>query len=372
MTASGVAPAAASRITVDDVKAADSDQVPVSVDVDGEIIAHVPADWYDRVVHAREVRDRVANNHKHRPSIIGIGYDPATRDRGTPAVKGIFNDNHPRKNSEKGKIPGEQDGIPIEKQEEKEPTKDSCSSSSASHACSNYDCEPLPFGWDIPGGAAMETRWLGDGSTASHTSSAYDGNGEHGYGWMICAHQAVNCNAAGEMYHQPKGDGGYKVGEVVEIFPQYDFAFVKATRGVDDNILPSPYVHESSDLQYGDRYGPIEATMSEDAVAMWAEDGNKRAVFRYGMGSCYDNGTIDGVYPGIGEECGQIQIESLRVNMQSENGDSGGLHFGYYEEQDIYLGIGFHWGSVDRPFLSDIAWATPGYRIKQDLGYFWS
>lgn len=36
LTAAGVAPAAASRITVDDVKAADSDQIPISLDVGGK------------------------------------------------------------------------------------------------------------------------------------------------------------------------------------------------------------------------------------------------------------------------------------------------------------------------------------------------
>lgn len=51
LTASGVAPAAASLITVDDVKGADNDQVPISLDTNGEYKVNVAADWYDRVVH---------------------------------------------------------------------------------------------------------------------------------------------------------------------------------------------------------------------------------------------------------------------------------------------------------------------------------
>lgn len=105
LTAAGMAPSAAANITVDDVKAADSDQVPISIDVDGEIIEHVPADWYDRVVHTRDVRDKLARNHGRKESILAIGYDPATRDRGQPAVKIHFEREHKNKEQDQKRFP---------------------------------------------------------------------------------------------------------------------------------------------------------------------------------------------------------------------------------------------------------------------------
>ena len=84
LTAAGVTPVAASRITVDDVKAADDDQVPISLDVKGEIKKNVPADWYDKLIHTRDIRSKLSRNHDHRESVLGVGYSPGKRGGGEP------------------------------------------------------------------------------------------------------------------------------------------------------------------------------------------------------------------------------------------------------------------------------------------------
>jgi hypothetical protein len=374
LTAAGMAPSAAANITVDDVKAADSDQVPISIDVDGEIIEHVPADWYDRVVHTRDVRDKLARNHGRKESILAIGYDPATRDRGQPAVKIHFEREHKNKEQDQKEVPDKRDGVPIEKEERQPPKPTACTEY---ETCIEYDCRPLPEGTNIPAGGLFEVRWLGESSGwGSHTSRMMDQNAEYNSCWMFCAHQAVGCNDAGEIYHQPKNGGGYKVDEVVEINPYYDMAIIEPTRGVEDDILPSPYVHESSDLQDGDRYGPIENTMHEDGVAKWADEG--REVFRYGAKTCYSDGVIGGLYENYSVDdensnyCASEIREVVETNGESDDGDSGSLMWGYYEPDDAYLGIAMNFsGSPGGIIEPSYALGTAGYRIYQDLGYYW-
>lgn len=112
LTAAGVAPAAASRITVDDVKAADDDQVPISLDVDGKIKENVPANWYDRIVHTRNVTDKIQESYGHRKSVIGIGYSAGERGGDNPyVVVGINQDsNSKEKIKRRSRMSGKESG----------------------------------------------------------------------------------------------------------------------------------------------------------------------------------------------------------------------------------------------------------------------
>lgn len=52
--ATGMSSVAASQLTVDDVKATDSDQVRIPLDTEGEYKTNVPADWYNKLKDAEK------------------------------------------------------------------------------------------------------------------------------------------------------------------------------------------------------------------------------------------------------------------------------------------------------------------------------
>lgn len=378
LTASGVAPAAASRITVDDVKAADSDQIPISLDVDGEYKENVPADWYDQVKHAEKVRDKIANNHGHRKSILAIGVRAGIRGGENTTIVIDFNEDSDSKGKDKDNTPDEREGIEVEKEERQPPKPKNCDTYPA--PCSDYDCRPLPEGEDIPAGAMFETQdplMGGHIGMGSHTTNVRDRDSTYHHTWMMTAHQAYSCEASGDIYHQPEADFGYKVGEVAEIHPDYDMAIVEPTRGVEDDILPSAYVHESSDLHNGARYGPVENTLSKDGVLKWRSE--ERSVFRYGIGSCYDSGTVGSIYQDYTVDadntnyCSNTLKEVIRIaGSQCVDGDSGSLQFCYYKPDDAYFGIGLTSGGTEHGYITDgYTNAVAGYRIDNDLGYYW-
>lgn len=378
LTAAGVAPAAASRITVDDVKAADDDQVPISLDTKGNYKVNVSADWYDRIVHTRDVSAKVRQNHGHRNSVIGIGYSAGEWGGDNPYVTVAINENSDSKEKDKKKIPDERDGVRVEKREHEKPTVNNCPNTSYyENLCDNYDCDPFPKGSEIPAGPIVDFPYVSGGNWGSHTSQTLWTDSVLHLGWMTSAHlMEETCEANGQLaFHQPATDGGdgYKIGEVVAVHPDYDVAIIEATGGYNYDTDPSPYVHESSNLQGGNTYGPIEATMSKDAVNMWEADNSK--VFRYSGGTCYDYGRVEGTYVNDGVQgltCGDLIKETIHIQGDgAANGDSGGLHWGYYGPQDVYLGMGVHSASYDY-LLQDFAIASAGYRIDNDLGYYWS
>jgi len=54
LTAFGFSATTAAALQASDVKAADSDQVPISIDHSGDSIVMVDADWYDRLKRTRD------------------------------------------------------------------------------------------------------------------------------------------------------------------------------------------------------------------------------------------------------------------------------------------------------------------------------
>lgn len=367
LSAAGVSIATVQNITVDDVKAADTDQIPIALDTQGNIIKNVSADWYDRVVHANDVRDKIAANHGDRPSVIGVGYDPASE----PNVVIHFHEESESKEKDKGETPNQKDGVTVKK-EEVNPKPTACPSEP--ETCLEYDCRTIEEGKDIPAGTLAEVPYA-PGTWGGITSRIRDNNHEHDHGWLISAHQDSSCGDGyrPDVYHQPRDDGGYKIGEIVEVYPNYGAAVVHPTRGISDDIHASPYVADSTNIIDGDRYGPIQATMSKDGVRTWRD--NDYSVFRYGPSTCYDDGEVLDIYQDYSvtsDSCGEQTLhESIHITNEVDDGDSGSLAFGYYSPDDIWLGIGILVQEDDRLLTKDRVITGAGYAIHNDLGYHW-
>ena len=54
--ATGISPTTASRVTVSDIKAADSDQTIIPPDTEGQYKTQVPKDWYNHLQGAFRIK----------------------------------------------------------------------------------------------------------------------------------------------------------------------------------------------------------------------------------------------------------------------------------------------------------------------------
>lgn len=240
------------------------------------------------------------------------------------------------------------------------------------HICDEYDCERLPS-WESMPGNIMGTM-EGTRTPASHTTRIEDGDYNYNNGWMVTAHQATVCRPYGTLYHQWTDQDGndQKMGEVVEFYPHYDVAIVENTEGIE-NVSE---VADPTDVRRGGRY-PIESTMTQDGVDFWRS--TERNTFRMGAGSC-DSGHGQVQYRGDttrGTQCSdEIQeVITYQYDEPSSDGDSGSLHFGYYDEQDTWLALGIHTGGYtnERIILPDeyFQYGCAGYELRNELSYWW-
>jgi hypothetical protein len=83
----------------------------------------------------------------------------------------------------------------------------------------------------------------------------------------------------------------------------------------------------------------------------------------------YENYGVDDEAYGY---CASEIREVVETNGESDDGDSGSLMWGYYQPDDAYLGIALEFtGSRGGIIEPNYAMGTAGYRIYQDLGYYW-
>lgn len=94
MAASGAGASTLANMSVEDVKASDSDQVQISFDTEGNHKSMVPADWYDRLRQARSARDDMEHQFYNKEGVISVGYSAGSFGGDNPHVLvGLDEDN---------------------------------------------------------------------------------------------------------------------------------------------------------------------------------------------------------------------------------------------------------------------------------------
>ena len=227
------------------------------------------------------------------------------------------------------------------------------------HTCENEPepCDTDPHGpFDrLPGGVAVSTekpsgaRGRQSGGIAVETPE-----GESRY--LTAAHGFADDDCGDGIDGLELEHDGRTVGEVREHDWKGDWAAVGLTEDADVEGFAHEVVPHSA---------PVVGHVTEDGIDYLRD--HERTVYRYGRGTCEEEGTIESdnlyLYCSNTDESDE-QRRFVRTSMVSERGDSGGPHYrlldGRYPRIEI---IGVHNG------CSRGAWASAAYDIHDRAGF---
>lgn len=357
LAAGGASVTTLENITVNDVKAADDDQVTIFLDTEGDRTKHVGADWYDQLTKANRVRQQIENGHLHKEGVIGVGRSPAEE----PSVKVTLDRNNPEKEERRGEIPERKNGVKIEIKENSRGEQKNCAD-----FASDVD--------DHPGGLHCQ---IDSEPGGSNSSQMVDTSGSSlVWGWGTAAHNVPNC-----MYSSPTAKAehnGMEFGEIHLIDTKIDFAFIKMTEG-----SPTPYLADPDYPNQPTRgWGDIHQTLSKDGLAYMMDlhyDSDDPWAIASGNGDCEIYGWVseDDVTYDQDYECQDYaynQVEVFTDDDYAEEGDSGSMWI--CEDPDDssrYLAIGSLCFSTSYDFLfGNFCWGPQGYTIDNKWGCFWT
>ena len=306
--------------------------------------AEVPTAWYERVKAARQAMDTLAEEYFDSRWVVSVGRTSAEeRIEGIriPELELHVADTHGAPEDDSLEV----EGIPVNVVEGDHPQP---------HTCEDEPepCETDPFGpfKRLPGGVAVsaekpnELRGRQSGGIAVETP-----DGESRY--LTAAHGFAADDCSDEIEGLGLEHGGKKVGEVREHDWNADWAAVELA----DDADVEGFTHEVLP-----RSAPVVGHVTEDGIDYLRDF--DRTVYRYGRGTCEEEGTIESdnlyLFCSDTDETDE-ERRYVRTSMVSEKGDSGGPHYrlldGKYPRIEI---IGVHSG------CSRGAWASAAYDIN--------
>jgi hypothetical protein len=318
LSAAGLCSASIKFVSTDDVKASDSDQVTISIDNSGERKKQVSADWYDQLVRARRVKNKMQNtwldpngNDKDKyDDVFGVWLDAGTGSN-NPHVILTVDKNSDTKGETRGEIPEREEEVRIAVEEAAQDYEPACDDK-----CKN-STDAMPGGLEI---------CINNGcGTLGPKMIDYDTNN---YKLSTAAHVASTDNKCGSdligdpVYHC----GDYYIGDVEYIDHDHDICVIDTKSSTE----PLPEIWNPED--HSDRYGEIKNSLSAGGVDYWME--NDRKLWKYGVSSCYSWGRVSargkrekaGDYSpcaGAWEDC--VRWGSIN---DLDAGDSGSVAFG--------------------------------------------
>ena len=384
LTAFGFSASTAIVLTPGDVQAADSDQVPISIDHSNTSIVMVDADWYDRLQETRDNFDAMKRDwlpprgrrnsnegnknsgKSHGPKdmhndVIGL-YISAGKGNDNPHIIVSIDQESDTKDETRGNIPEQRGESRIEIEE-----RDSEKELALEH--SNCNDKEVSNPDKIPGGVRIS--FAGRDNVGTLTSRVVDGDFNYNYSLATAAHVlSRDENECGsdlvgtDAYHY----GNY-IGSVVAVDHQLDMVIVHNSSSTDQ---PIPEVWHPAD--HSERWEPIEDTLTDDGVDYWIN--NDRQLFKYGQSSCYTNGKVHSrgntERPYVNNECAEFWYDCVRWGEYGsiEAGDSGSITFGAHPDRDTFLACNVNsWrdGSVSEREYS----AGPAGFAWQDAHSYW-
>lgn len=363
LSAAGFTSATIGALSVEDVKAAASDQVPIALDVDGESIEYVDADWYDRVVRARKVQDALekewlpeeptSTRDLVRDAVFGVWLN-AGSGNSDPHIVLSLDKNAKALGEARGAVPERKQGIPVRIEEtERDMELTACDPNSKSDTSS------------MPGGLAVNFSGDAGNTTGTLTPRVWDEEYTYDYSWITAAHvpeNAVSEGCGSDLEGMTARHNGNKIGEVAEVNHRHDIAVIE-----QDGSGPLNEVWNPED--FSETY-TIKSTMTEDAVDTWM--GNDRAVQKYGVGRCYGQGPIDAhgkrENPIVNERCVGYWYDCVRWGTFDSigPGDSGSIAFGADPNGGGYLA-----SNINSWRWWDYSGGPAGYAIRADQGFWW-
>jgi len=350
--AAGLSGSTLAHIAADDVKAADTDQVRISIDTEGNHKTNVPADWYNKVKDAREASNRIKKGYLNREGVIGVEHTPGSSGGENPKVRVTLSKNSDKKDERRGEIPERQDDTEVVIEEAGKTVA---------------ECDPAYLeGPETPGGLRIQP---------------YDDENEHGYctlssstvhtdfkwqGWTTAGH-CIPCpgefNGTQRIRHEADGRSRY-LGYVVLLDTDLDIAIIKDDSGSDElSEVASP---KDPDNQYW--RNEIEGTLSRDGLSTLAFD-EGLSFIKKGQSSCFSSGEIEGLDGSkiVGNQfCERELSKQVSWSGYTESGDSGSLVYSEPYEGNRYAS---HSHSGFYKYLE--RFGPAGYAIKNKHDVWW-
>lgn len=358
LTGVGFSVTAASRLTAEDVKAADTDQVPISLDTEGKRKVMVSSDWYDRLTQARDVFEKLEKKWMKKDPVTGVWLSAGSKGGENPHVIIQVDNDHPRKDEAKGEAPERKNGVPVETEEH---------GSTKTTGCSDYDDSTLSD--NLPGGVKCRTVGHEDEVIGTLSPRMEDKDLDRYHGYFMTAGHVPGCDRA-----IPSTNQGKSIGKIVEINKEIDVAIIEPASDVD----ALGEVAEVSDFSDGRRHR-LDGTLTKDGVHHW--ENNDKRVFKYGYGGCYHDGQVQAT--GTTDTYAVCDGGSARDHPgqvrwgdsdQAPSGDSGTVTFGADPYGDGYFAISMVnavSGLDDPEYFADYVTGISGYYLDNNYGWYW-
>lgn len=367
--AAGISPIAASRMTVSDVKAADSDQTTIPLDTEGRYKTQVPKDWFNHLQRAFKVKAEMKSRFSGKRGIAGIGISAGEFGGDNPHVTVDLDKDSEEKHERRGEVPEERENVRIDTAETGKGAKALCDDGYSDQS-------------EVKGGihVNMKDNSSGLGPNSSITSRLINGsNKSFGFGWATCAHCLPNCPPAdwdGDMVVDHNADGNTRwIGKVVFWDPIYDFAAIEAYD--DENPVSRMADPRYPNNDYFDHH--ISATLSKSGLSTL--EGRGHTFLMRGQESCELSGTIHRVEKTqyMYDDCAGSGSSGARLEKQVEwsgeaaEGDSGGLIYSEpVEDQGNQRFAASLLGWYDpASFYGQTSGGGAGYAIREDRNCWW-
>lgn len=354
-TAAGVPIATATHLTADDVKAADSDQMTISFDTEGNYKKRVAADWYDHFIRARDINDEITKKFWGREGIERIGLRGGGNND-NPHVIVALDESKSEKENRRGEIPEWKNDVRIDVIEESGEKKLNCDDENADVS-------------QLPGGVASEVGFVG--TTCTNGPRCMTGSDHQlATGWSLASHcmdqgdsVSGDCSTEADVVHNYT-----EYGDIVYWDHDRDFAYVEQT-GLGSPVSETVYPADHSQSHH------IHGTVSESGMGSVLGDPGKV----WGITSCEVIGSYQelNVTWNVDHPCNPnntlIDMLKLETGVDiTESGDSGSLWMVQEPDTDDWFAAASHSGAkataIDNP---NYAFGPQGFSIRDVNNMWW-
>lgn len=362
MAAAGVPLATAANLSVDEVRAADSDEVAITVDTEGEDVRYVNSTWYDNLRQAEKVKNKMKSRIS-RDGVVGVHVDPGDKEGTKPHIV-VTVPNNDEGERERGRTPERKDSVRV-----RVVVRDNWQTT----GCSYYDNQSLES--PLSGGAKVvvssETDGDTDIETVSGTFTPYLlDNSYDRIGYTTTAYHVV-CDRVSDTVSTNQGR---TLGTVDRVLPNHDFAVIKPASDID---------MDDTHYNVGDMDGikfDIDGTLTRDGVSHYSSEGYP--VTKSAYGSCGSEGQINqiGVEQSNPGTCLSGPMEDqIRWGDagKATGGDSGAITFveknPNQDDWKVYAVSQISGTSnvVQPAYGRSYVWGVAGYALRNILGYWW-
>lgn len=369
-TGAGFSTLTAAQMTVDDVKAAASDEVTVPIDTEGEYKIRVSEDWHERVRDAREANKRMKQRFSERNGVVSVGYSPGDMGGENPSVRVGIDPDHDEADERRGELPERENRTPVRPIDEKP---------GEAHCNPEYtDRDNLPGG--LP--SLIEDNDIDSENVfGTMTSRLINGSRwQRGFGWATAAHTLPDPKCVPDDFdglpiltHQTQSDPEIKeIGRVWFFDQERDIVAVEAT----GNAEPVSSVARPDQPDSTSSWHDISGTLSQDGAERVAADDNLGLVLR-GKTSCQSSGNItalDASQRVCGDIyhchfCGESISRQTKGDYPADEGDSGSLVYTDPIPQADNKRFASHLHSGSSTFGD--SYGPSGFGLREDRNFWW-